>query len=48
MKLNKEEKRLLLELICNEQTRMIIKDNTKYKSEKYRELEKLKIKVKDI
>lgn len=48
MKLNKEEKRLLLELICNEQTRMIIKDNTKYKSEKYKELEKLKIKVKDI
>ena len=33
MKLNKEEKKLLLELICNEQVHMIIKDHTKYESE---------------
>ena len=47
MILNKEEKKLLLELICNEQTHMIIKDNTKYDSDKYKKLEELKVKVKD-
>lgn len=41
----KEERKLLLELICNEQVHMIIKDNTKYESEKYKKLEELKIKV---
>lgn len=46
--LSKNEKRLLIELICNEQTHMIIKDHTKYKSEKYKELERLKIKIKDM
>ena len=48
MKLNKEEKKLLLELICNEQVHMIIKDHTKYESDKYKKLEKLKVKIKDI
>ena len=47
MKLNKEEKKLLLELICNEQVHMIIKDHTKYESEKYKNIEELKIKIKD-
>ena len=47
MKLNKEEKKLLLELICNEQVHMIIKDHTKYESDKYVRLEELKVKIKD-
>ena len=34
--LNKEERKLLLELIGNEQIHMIIKDHTKYDSEKYK------------
>ena len=41
----KEDRKLLLELICNEQVHMIIKDNTKYESDKYKKLEELKIKV---
>ena len=47
MKLNKEEKKLIIELICNEQTHMIIKDSTKYESDKYVRLEELKVKIKD-
>lgn len=41
----KEDRKMLLELICNEQVHMIIKDNTKYESDKYKMLEELKIKV---
>ena len=48
MKLNKEEKKVLIELICNEQTHMIIKDHTKYDSDKYKRLEALKVKIKDM
>ena len=48
MKLNKEEKKMLIELICNEQTHMIVKDHTKYDSQKYKKLEKLKVKIKDL
>ena len=48
MKINKEEKKLLIELICNEQTHMIVKDHTKYDSQKYKKLEKLKVKIKDL
>ena len=47
MKLNKEEKKMLIELICNEQTQMIVKDHTKYDSQKYKKLEELKVKIKD-
>ena len=47
MKISKEEKKLLIELICNEQTHMIVKDHTKYDSDKYRKLEELKVKTKD-
>lgn len=43
---NSEEKKILIDLICNEQTHMIRKDNSKYMSEKYKNLEKLKIKIK--
>lgn len=46
--INKEEKKILLEIICNEQAHMIIKDNTKYESEKYKKLEELKVKIKDL
>lgn len=45
--MTKEDRRLLIELICNEQTKMIIKDNTKYDSGRYKHLEELKIKIKD-
>ena len=41
----KDDRKLLLELICNEQIHMIIKDNTKYLSDKYKKLEALKAKV---
>ena len=43
-----EDKRILINLICNEQTDMIIKDKTAYESDYYMQLEKLKIKVKDL
>lgn len=46
--LTKEEKKMIIELICNEQTHMIIKDHTKYDSDKYKKLEVLKIKIKDM
>lgn len=45
MNFSKEERRILIELISNEQIHMIIKDHTKYKSDKYK---KLKVKVKDM
>ena len=45
---SKEEKKLLIELICNEQTHMIVKDHTKYDSDKYKKLEELKVKIKDM
>ena len=47
-KMTENEKKLLVELICNEQTHMIIKDHTSYDSDKYKELEALKIKIKDM
>ena len=43
----KEEKKILLELICNEQAHTIIKNHMKYNSDKYKKLEKLKVKIKD-
>lgn len=42
------EKHLLLELIGNEQIYMIKKDNTRHESDKYKDLEKLKIKIKEL
>ena len=45
---SKEEKKLLIELICNEQTHMIIKDHTKYDSDKYMMLETLKTKINEM
>ena len=46
--MDKEERKVLIELICNEQTHMIIKDHTKYVSDKYRKVEELKVKIKDL
>ena len=48
MNINKEEKKLLIELICNEQTHMIIKHPDRYQSDLYKNLEKLKVKIKDM
>ena len=48
IRMNKDEKKMLIELICNEQTHMIVKDHTKYNSDKYRKLEELKVKIKDL
>lgn len=45
--MTKEDKKILIELISNEQIHMIMKDHTKYESDKYKKLEELKVKVKD-
>lgn len=46
--LTKDEKKIIIELICNEQTHMIIKDHTKCDSDKYKKLEELKVRIKDM
>lgn len=46
--LNKKDKKILLELICNEQIYIIVKDSNNYSSDKYKNLEELKIKIKDM
>ena len=46
--LDKKEKKVIIELICNEQTHMIVKDHTRFDSDKYKELEELKVKIKDM
>ena len=48
VRLTKEDKKMLIELICDEQTRMIVKDHTQSHSQKYKNLEVLKIKIKEI
>ena len=48
MTLNKEEKKLLLQIICDEQIHMIVKDHTRYESDRYNKLEELKVKIKDM
>lgn len=47
-RLTPKDRKLLIELICNDQTNMIVKDHTKYDSEKYKKLEELKVKIKDM
>ena len=42
------KKKMLLELISNEQIHMLLKDCSRYTSDKYKQLEELKIKVKDM
>ena len=48
IEMTKNDKRLLIELICEKQTKMIAKDHTKYSSEKYKHLERLKVMIKDM
>ena len=48
LSLSKHEKKMLIELISNKQIHMIIKDHTRYDSDKYKELERLKVKIKDV
>ena len=48
IKLNKEEKKLLIEAISNEQIKMIVHDHTLYDSPRYIKLESLKVKIKDM
>lgn len=47
MRFNKEEKRILLELICDKQIKMIIKNPDSYELDKYKVLESLKLKIKE-
>lgn len=46
--LSDKEKKIIIELICKEQTNMIVKNHTLYGSEKYKRLEEIKIKIKDM
>lgn len=48
MKLTKDERKILIELIASEQIHMIVKNHTKYESDKYKFLEELKVKIKDM
>lgn len=43
--LTKEEKKILLELIYNEQARIILENYTKYNYDKYNKLKKIKVKL---
>ena len=45
--LTKEEKNILLELICNEQLKHLMPKD-EYKTEKYNMLEELKVKIKEL
>ena len=45
---SEKEKGLLLELICFEQLNMVTKDHEQYNSDKYKELEELKVKIKNL
>lgn len=47
-KFTTSDKKVLLDLICNEQVHLLLKDNTVYESERYMRLERLKILVKDM
>ena len=46
--LTKAEKKLIIEMICNTQTHKIIKNPSAYETDKYKKLEALKIKIKDM
>ena len=47
MELSYEERKMLIDLICNEQTHMIRKDYTNHELDEYKALEKLKVKIKN-
>lgn len=46
MLLSKYEKRILIGLICEEQSKQIIKNPEVYQSDEYKKLEELKVKIK--
>lgn len=43
-----DERKILIELICEKQTQKIVKDPMCYTLHKYQLLEKLKVKIKDM
>lgn len=47
-KFTTSDKKVLLDLICNEQVYLLLKDNAAYESERYTKLERLKITVKNM
>lgn len=46
--LTAEEKQILVQLICKEQSDMIVNDHNTYQSKEYVGLEELKVKIKDL
>lgn len=48
MELSKKEKKQLITLICEKQTNLLVKHPDIYGSDEYRNLEELKIKVKNM
>lgn len=44
--MNQKDRTILIELICDEQTKMIQEDDSAYSSERYIYLEGLKVKLK--
>ena len=46
--LSNKERKMLIELIANEQLHMLIKHPERYESDKYVRLEDLKVKIKNI
>ena len=45
--MTKHDKKVLIRLICQEQTKMLLHDATSYESKTYRSLERLKVQIKD-
>lgn len=43
-----DEKTLLINMICHRQTSMIVRNPTSYESDEYKNLEALKIKIKNM
>lgn len=46
--MNRQDKEILIDLICKKQTEMIVNDNASYTSEHYQKLESLKVKIKNL
>lgn len=45
---DEENRKLLLELICDEQIRMLVKNPDKYESKKYIQLEEIKAQINEM
>ncbi len=46
--MNKEYKKILIELICEKQTNMIVENPESYTSKEYNDLEAIKIEIKNL